>query len=501
MAVSDNFQDLDPNRLNHYLRPPMSWLPTNELLVFSRNEASSGESHKRWWAINETGKVRSLFASIDTLPTQILPEVEGQNLIVVIGGELWSITTNGQRLRKLLPDSTPKIRSIVWTDRQVQVTNLRTRPQDAAAPVGRLLIAEGPAGPIPTFYLIDAKTSEVRALAEPSLYTRVLAVGNTTRTIALFTDDENGLRIWNAQASQSALTPIVKINDFMREIAAPKWQRFQYYSSDGELLNAWVILPIDYREGKRCPTIVWGYPSFVYSDRQPHTRVLQRDWSDLTLLAAHGYAVLRVSVPLRPYGDTQDVYPELAKGILPAIDKAIELGIVDPDRLGLLGHSYGGYLVYSVVSQTKRFKAAVASAGMTNLVSQFGTFDARSRYNPDVHENLFRMWDVETTGMGGPPWENMKRYLLNSPITFVDRVETPLLILHGDLDTAGQIQQAEEFFTGLYRQNKRTRFVRYFGEGHVVEGPANVRDLWNQIFAWFDEFLKPKENPSSAARN
>jgi len=502
-VVSDNFQDLDPNRLNRYLRPPMSWLATGELLVFSRNEGPSrpAETSKRWWAINETGSARPLFQTRETLPTQILPEAEGRNLIAVIGDELWSISTNGQRIKKLLPDSTPKIRSIVWADRQLQVTNLRTRYTDAAAPVGRLLIAEGQAGPIPNFYLIDAKTSEIKALAEPSLDTRVLAVGNTTRTVALLTDDENGIRIWRAQASQSALTPIVKINDFMREIAQPKWQRFQYYSSDGELLNAWVILPIDYKEGKRYPTIVYGYPSFVYSDRRPVSRVSQYNMFDLTLFAAHGYAVLRVSVPLKPYGETQDVYPELTKGMLAAIDKAIDLGIVDPDRIGLFGHSYAGYLVYSVVTQTRRFKAAVASAGITNLVSFFGTFDAQSRYNPDVHENLTRMWDVETIGMGGPPSTNLNRYLLNSPVTFVDRVETPLLILHSDFDTAGQIQQAEEFFTGLYRQNKRARFVRYFGEGHVIQRPANVRDEWNQILSWFDEFLKPKENTSSAARN
>jgi dipeptidyl aminopeptidase/acylaminoacyl peptidase len=104
-------------------------------------------------------------------------------------------------------------------------------------------------------------------------------------------------------------------------------------------------------------------------------------------------------------------------------------------------------------------------------------------------------------GMGGPPSTNMKRYLLNSPISFVEKVETPLLIIQGDFDIESQIQQGEEFFTGLYRQNKRARFVRYFGEGHVVQRPANVRDMWNQIFSWFDEFLKPKESNSTTARN
>jgi len=222
---------------------------------------------------------------------------------------------------------------------------------------------------------------------------------------------------------------------------------------------------------------------------------------NLTLLAARGYAVLRPSIPIQAYGETQDVYPELSKGVLPAIDKLIELGIADPDRIGLFGNSYGGYATYGLVTQTSRFKAAVASAGLANLASLYGTFDARHRYDSDAHENLMRMWNQETIGMGGPPSTNMKRYLLNSPISFVEKVETPLLIIQGDFDIESQIQQGEEFFTGLYRQNKRARFVRYFGEGHVVERPANVGDMWNQIFSWFDEFLKPKESNSATAQN
>jgi len=233
----------------------------------------------------------------------------------------------------------------------------------------------------------------------------------------------------------------------------------------------------------------------------PRAPFLQRNCWDLALLAAHGYVVLLPSIPLKAYGEPQDTYPELSKGVLPAIDKLIALGIADPDRLGLMGHSYGGYASYGLVTQTKRFKAALASAGMTSWSSMFGTFEAEQRFNSDVHENLFRIWATETMGMGGPPWSNPMRYLFNSPVTYVDKVETPLLIIQGDLDTAGQIEQAEEFFSGLYRQNKRARFVRYFGEGHVIERPANVRDLWNQIFSWFDQYLKPKDSTSPSARN
>ena len=504
-VVSDKFQDLDPNRFNRFLRPPFAWLPSGEFLVFSHNESFStppaDSKTKSWWAIDKAGNHRQLFPPSQPEPTQILPEAERQNLIALIAGELWRIDTNGKLVGKVIPDFKPKINSIVWSDRHATNTNLRTRRENAHGSIDKFLIALGSSDGVTNLYLINTETGDFKALKEPGLNTKVLAVDIGTKTVALLSDDDHGIRIWTTQVNERELTPIVDINGFERGLVHPKQQRFQYYGGNGELLNAWVILPNDYQENRRYPTIVWVYPGTVYTDKLSRAPLLQVDMFNLTLLAARGYAVLRPSIPIQAYGETQDVYPELSKGVLPPIDKLIELGIADPDRIALFGHSYGGYATYGLLTQTRRFKAAVASAGIANWASLYGTFDARFRYDSEVHERLMRIWAPETMGMGGPPSTNMKRYLLNSPISFVERVETPLLIIQGDFDAESQIQQAEEFFTGLYRQNKRARFVRYFGEGHVVQRPANVRDMWNQIFSWFDEFLKPKQSNSATARN
>ena len=111
------------------------------------------------------------------------------------------------------------------------------------------------------------------------------------------------------------------------------------------------------------------------------------------------------------------------------------------------------------------------------------------------------MWNLETIAMGNPPWKDLGRYLRNSPINYVERVETPLMIIQGDLDYIG-IEQGEEFFTALYRQNKRARFVRYLGEDHSIKSPANIRDMWQRICAWFDEYLgtTQSDNRTNPAR-
>src|SRR4029077_3008860 len=108
------------------------------------------------------------------------------------------------------------------------------------------------------------------------------------------------------------------------------------------------------------------------------------------------------------------------------------------------------------------------------------------------------IWTMGVTeGMQDPPWKGVYPYVQNSPINHVGRVETPLLIIQGDLDYI-PIQQGEEFFTALYRQNKRARFVRYWGEDHLIDSPANIEDMWSQIYEWFDQFLSPDTASSTA---
>ncbi|HKZ79490.1 MAG TPA: prolyl oligopeptidase family serine peptidase [Pyrinomonadaceae bacterium] len=130
-----------------------------------------------------------------------------------------------------------------------------------------------------------------------------------------------------------------------------------------------------------------------------------------------------------------------------------------------------------------------------DLLSAYGQFGDDYRYTEDPHYQLaFGGAGIEETmRFDSPPWKDLGRYLRNSPIFYVDRVQTPVMIIQGDMDS-NAMQQAEEFFTALYRQGKRAELVRYWGEGHVISSEANVRDMWERIFAWFDEFSpKPKD--------
>jgi dipeptidyl aminopeptidase/acylaminoacyl peptidase len=184
---------------------------------------------------------------------------------------------------------------------------------------------------------------------------------------------------------------------------------------------------------------------------------------------------------------------EIPKGVMPAVDRLIELGIVDPDKMAVMGHSFGGYSTYEIITQTTRFKAAVAMSGHPDLLSLYGQFPTYSRYSDRAHQDLTTVGISEygPFNMAGSPWDDFERYMRNSALPRFDRVTTPLMIVHGDMDGA-PIQQGEEAFTALYRLGKRVKFLRYWGEGHVVSSPVNVRHLWSQVFDWLDTNLGVK---------
>jgi dipeptidyl aminopeptidase/acylaminoacyl peptidase len=276
----------------------------------------------------------------------------------------------------------------------------------------------------------------------------------------------------------------------LKDITEGEARSFEYMSSNGEKLTAWIILPVGYEKGRRYPVLTEVYAGSRYGAQKPYSsNIAHASPLNMQIPASHGFAVLLPSMPLKPEGDVEDPMLRLTEGVLPALDEAIRLGYADPDRLFVMGQSFGGFSTYGLVTQTTRFKAAVSLAGLSDFISLYGQFDARMRYDAHPEENLFMqgLFESAQTGMGNPPWKDLGRYIRNSPVFFVDRVQTPIMIVQGDLDYVA-VQQGEEFFTSLFRQGKRAEFVRYWGEGHVLESPANIRDMWTRIYAWLDEF-------------
>ena len=255
---------------------------------------------------------------------------------------------------------------------------------------------------------------------------------------------------------------------------------------NGRTLYGTIWLPTNYREGQRFPTIVEVYPGDQgsgmkhYFDGDP----LAGDFS-WQAFSANGYAVFWPDFPLR-IGDGPH---EIAAQILPGIDKIVAMGVADPNALGVFGRSHGGYSTYSLIAETQRFKAAIASSGYSNLFTTDGELeDNSSAYCLGLDEN-----DNE----GVSPWQDRDLYIKNSPYFKFDKVTTPVLIQYGETDGA-LAYSSREAFVALRRLGKTVTILGYPGEGHSVQKPENQVDFTNRALEWFDQYLKPSEEPRAA---
>lgn len=184
-----------------------------------------------------------------------------------------------------------------------------------------------------------------------------------------------------------------------------------------------------------------------------------------------------------------------AGSVLPLLDTIVARGIADPRRIAVTGQSAGGWATLALITTTDRFRTAIASASYSNLASLYGTFYGQYRYGDTglaERAQLLRMLQFERGyyAADAPPWEQPDRYRINSPIWRAASVRTPLMLIHGDKDFI-PIQQAEEFFTALFRQDKRVQLLRYAGEEHTIAARANVLDMWRRLEAWLRDTMPP----------
>jgi dipeptidyl aminopeptidase/acylaminoacyl peptidase len=258
------------------------------------------------------------------------------------------------------------------------------------------------------------------------------------------------------------------------DLVAP--ERLEFAGAGGATVEGW-FLPGKGR-GRR-PTIlqIHGGPHFLYGNAFFH---------EFQLLAARGYNVLYTNPRgSQGYGERfcseiGGAWGELDYGdLMAAVDLIVTRPDVDSERLGVAGGSYGGFMTNWIVGHTDRFIAAVSMRGLSNFISFYGTSDIGTYFSE--RELL------------GTPHQQLERYLRMSPLTYADRVNTPLLILHADQDLRCPLEQAEQFFVALRRLGRTVELLRFPEEGHNLSrsGRPDRRLLrLERILAWFDRWLK-----------
>jgi dipeptidyl aminopeptidase/acylaminoacyl peptidase len=277
----------------------------------------------------------------------------------------------------------------------------------------------------------------------------------------------------------------------MKQFVMGNSRLIEWRGFDGNLYSGTVLLPSAYREGETYPTIVYPYPGERRSEYVNRFGIFDANTvENMQVFATRGYVVFMPDIPSPKVGSPMS---GLVQSILPAVNKIIDLGIADSNRMGVMGHSYGGYMVLSFIVQTNRFKAAVARAGIYDLAAEYG-------YMTRSGATFGPAWAETGQGaIGGTPWEFRERYIENSPFFYLDRVETPLLLIHGSEDSASSPFTADQVFTGLRRLGKPVEYAKYLGEEHTESGwgYANQIDYLTRVINWFDKYLKGSPQSSS----
>jgi dipeptidyl aminopeptidase/acylaminoacyl peptidase len=480
--------------------PGLTWTNTGALLVRGARMPGTAQGNstssirKDWWLISPEGARRCLTCRLSSVPMSLWPE-RGRNCFFgIAAGRLLELDVSSGDIIDLTAQLHGSVAALISPTPQSSLpfvgSNRDVMPRTYAYAV-LLLKHKQTIEP----HLLDLSSRLVTTLLAPAKRANAVSVGPDGKTILYLQDDRSGLFLWRSNTHSRESEVLFSGNAFLNGIAEGRLSHFAYTSLDGTKLIAWILLPPGYRSGRRYPMISFIYPTDSFSapaiPMEINDELSTESVFNMQIAAAHGYAVLFPSIPVA-YRDRNQVGLKVVNGVLPAVAAAVRRGFADPHRLAVWGQSYGGEAVMDLVTRTNLFQAAIASAGSSDLISEYGALNAENRYSKWDEEDVTSQVILESgeLNLGGPPWKEWFRYVENSPIFSVDRVHTPLLLTAGDLDFI-PMQQSEEFYRALVRQGKPARLVRYWGEGHKLANPANIRDYWRQVFRWLNRYLPP----------
>lgn len=290
---------------------------------------------------------------------------------------------------------------------------------------------------------------------------------------------------WTGTGSLTAATRLTDANPQQREVAWSAGARLvDYVSAKGDTLQAALFLPAGWTPGTKAPTVVYIYEKLSQSLHQ-YAMPNETRYLNPSVYTSRGYAILMPDITYT----LNDPGMSAVWTVLPALDAAIATGVVDPDRVGLQGHSWGGYQTAFLVTQTDRFKGAIAGAPLTDMISMYSSVYWNSG---SANQPIF----VSSQGRFlGNYLDHADAYLRNSPNRFAHRVTTPLIIMHNDKDGAVDFNQGVTYYNTLRELGKEVVMLSYPGENHGLAKRANQIDYAARMQEFFDAKLRALPEP------
>jgi dipeptidyl aminopeptidase/acylaminoacyl peptidase len=284
--------------------------------------------------------------------------------------------------------------------------------------------------------------------------------------------------IYSASADGSSLKPLTTTNwELLSQLDLPAAESVWFAGAGGTKVQTWILKPPNFDPAKKYPLLlaIHGGPQGVWGDAMSYR------WNG-QVFASNGYVVMMPN----PRGSTtfgqkftdeirDDWGGRVYEDLMKAVDYAVTLGYIDPNRLAAAGGSFGGYMANWMAGHTDRFKCLISHAGVFNLTSMYGV----------TEELWFPEWEF-----AGTPWTNRATYEKWSPHQFAKNFRTPMLIIHGELDFRVPVGEGFQLFTYLQRLNIPSKMLYFPDEGHWILKPKNSQLWYKTFFEWLEKYLK-----------
>ncbi len=292
----------------------------------------------------------------------------------------------------------------------------------------------------------------------------------------------------DVQVTNATFAKLQKVTDANPQRAQMLWgtgELIHYRNVDGVELTGALYKPENFDPAKKYPMLVYLYEKLSqnvnnFVDPRPSHNI------NFAYYTSNGYLVLTPDIVYTVGSPGQSAL----KCVLPAIQAVVDKGFVNENAIGIQGHSWGGYQIAYMVTQTNRFRAAAAGAPVSNMTSAYDGI----RWGPGLPRQF--QYERSQSRIGGTLWEKPMRFIENSPVFMADRVRTPLLMLHNDADDAVPWYQGIEYFLALRRLGKEAYLFTYNGEPHGLRRRPNQKDYTVRLQQFFDYYLKGAAKPA-----
>ncbi len=292
--------------------------------------------------------------------------------------------------------------------------------------------------------------------------------------------------LWTSNGDFSEPEKISEVNPqqddyYWGSVKLVEWEDF-----DNQTLQGLMYFPENYDPAKKYPTLVYFYERSSNGLHQHYIPSPSRSTINRSYCTSNDYIVFVPDITYKTGYPGESAYNAIVSGTKAMIK---QFPCIDQDNIGLQGQSWGGYQIAYLVTRTNMYKAAMAGAPVSNMVSAYGGIRWQS--------GMSRQFQYENTQsrIGGTLWEKPFRYIENSPVFFADKVETPLLIMHNDADGAVPWYQGIEMFMAMRRLSKPVWMLVYNGEAHNLTRWPNRMDLSVRMYQFFDHYLKEAPAP------